>query len=401
MSLTESVVRIDKLQGIRNTLRPERTELGALELANNVDIDDTNTIERREGYAKVADFTNITAAYCANDQQRMYIVDNGDLKLVRPDFTTQVIKSGLPSSRMYWQEDDDVIFYSGKGENGSGIIFGDNMWRPLGVPTPLPPSVTAIPGTLPAGQYQVVCTNLSPEKMESGSPTPIAIELLNNQAIRIDHTPDPNHTANIYISSTNGKTLYRAMTNFSGGVFIFDGPLTKLAYKLEVEQINTYPMPDNCDRIEVHEGRLYAARFFPETDQSVLWWSQPLWFHLFDVADDYVMFGDQIRGMASTDDGLVVVTEKSISVIKDGARNVLAWVGCPDGYPIVETLTREAYVFSERGVYKFPGFQNLTEGKVSVAPGSDCFVAYMMRKGREKLVVMTNNAGFPNNQYVE
>jgi hypothetical protein len=368
-----------------------------MEIANNVDIDDTGTFERRDGYTKVADLTNVTAAYSSFDQTRAYIVDNGDLKLLRPDFSTSLVKSGLPDTRLYWQESDNVIFYSGKG--ASGMLLGDNVWRPLGVPTPNSPAVSAISGSLPAGQYQVAVTNLSPEKMESGCAVPTTVQLLANQALKIVVAPDDSCTANIYITSTDGTELYRAWTDVGAGVYEFNGPLAGLAYPLEIEQINAYPMPDGCDKIEIHEGRLYAARYYEEDGQTVVWYSKSFWLHLFDVANDFFVFSDKVTGMASTADGLVITTAKQTSVIKDGVREIRYWYGAPDGYPVFESLTNEVYIWTERGLLVTPGLKNITEAKVSVPPGNDCVTAYLMKHGREMVVVMTNDQGFANNRY--
>lgn len=385
------------LLGLRNRERPERQPYGAMADAVNMDVTDTMTVERRDGFALAVPFTAVTGGYAARDERRAWVIDDGDLLRLHPDLSTALVATGFPQGEYHWAEADDLVFFTGPR---CGWLRGDAL-LPLRVPNPDSPGVAAIAGSLPAGQYQVALTLTHDETgIEGGSSLEVPFELAVPGGLRITIPALAlGHTGNLYLSSTNGDVLYAATGGLIGGDSIeYNGPLLELARPLETAQRNGDVLPDGVTVCEVHEGRLYVAQ--PQDDDTtVLWISQPGWYHLFDLATDFEIYPGRITGLASTGPGLVVATTKEIGLLQDRVRSRFTWYGTPEGAPLVKTPLGAVYAWTARGVIRLPEFEALTEPKVSLAPGERCFAAHVERRGREQLIVCTDAAGWAANPY--
>lgn len=385
------------LLGLRNRERPERQPYGAMEDILNMDVTDSLTLERRDGWSLTVPCAAVTAAYAARSEQRAWLIDGGDLVMLRPDLSMQTLASGLPQGEYHWAEADDLVFFTGPA---CGWIRGDAV-LPLRVPAPDSPALSGVDGDLPAGLYQAALTLTHAESgVEGGASLEAQIELPAAGGLRLA-IPDlaEGHTATLYLSSTNGDVLYAVREGLAGGEVIeYRGPLLELARPLEVAQRRGDPLPEPVTVCEVHEGRLYVAQ--PQDDDTtVLWISQPGWYHLFDLAADFEIFPGRITGLASMAGGLVVASTREVSVLQDRARSRITWYGTPEGRPLVKSPYGAVYIWTARGVARLPEFANLTEEKVSLAPGARCVVAYAERRGREQLIVCTDAAGWAANPY--
>lgn len=383
--------------GLRNRERPERQPYGALADASNMDLTDSLTLERRDGFALAMPLSSATAAYATRDERRAWVIDDGDLLLLRPDLSTVVVDTGFPQGEYHWAEADDLVFFTGPK---CGWLRGDAV-LPLRVPVPDAPTLTPIAGELPAGLYQAALT-LTHEAtgLEGSASVPTQTELAEAGALRIVVPALPlGHTGNLYLSSTNGDVLYALVAGLAGGESIeYRGPLIELARPLDPAQANTDPMPDGVTVCEVHEGRLWVAQ--PQDDETtVLWFSQPGWFHLFNLAADFELYPGRITGLASVGADLVVATTQEVGLLRDRVRNRVTWYGTPAGAPLVKTPQGAVLIWTNRGVVRVPEIANLTEQKVSLAPGSRCAAAYVERHGREQLIVCTDTAGWAANPY--
>ena len=384
------------LLGLRNRERPERQPYGAMADAVNMDVTDTLTVERRDGFALSMPFTAAVGGYATRDERRAWIIDDGDLLRLAQDLSTRFVASGFPQGEYHWAEADDLVFFTGPR---CGWLRGDAL-LPLRVPNPDSPGVSAIPGDLPAGQYQVALTLTHEDSgVEGACSLEVPFELVAPGGLRITVPALAiGHTGNLYLSSTNGEVLYAVRDGLTGGEVIeYRGPLLELARPLETPQRNGDVLPDGVTVCEVHEGRLYVAQ--PQADEtSVLWISQPGWYHLFDLTE-FELYPGRITGLASTSAGLVVATTQEIGMLQDRARSRFTWYGTPEGSPLVKTPTGVVYAWTARGVIRLPEFAALTEAKVSLPPGERCLAAYVERRGREQLIVCTDAAGWAANPY--
>lgn len=115
-------VLLAQFAGLRNTVGSERLTPQELEVALNVDIDDAGELHRRRGATKVA-----SGAYHSlfTSAGRMYVVKDGNLCRLFPNYTTTQIKAGVGQDPIvYVQVGDDVYFSS---RSHSGVIDGSHQ----------------------------------------------------------------------------------------------------------------------------------------------------------------------------------------------------------------------------------------------------------------------------------
>jgi hypothetical protein len=125
--MAKDSVTFSKFTGIKNTVAEERLSPAELAYAINVDIDDSGQIRRRRGFDQKAS-GNYHSVFSSGDSS--YVVKNGDLCRLFPNYTTTVIKAGVgPNEISYVRVGDDIYFSS---KNTSGIIRADNTVDPWG-----------------------------------------------------------------------------------------------------------------------------------------------------------------------------------------------------------------------------------------------------------------------------
>lgn len=393
MPNNEPVVKIDKFNGLRNSDRPERLPRGSLVVADNVDIDDSRTLEIRTGYQKVRDFTNLTAGYATLDRQHLFVIDNGVLKELQADLNSIDLQSDLPNGDYYWTEMGDQIIFNGPA---SGIIKGRDVVD-LVVPTPDLISLDIVSGSLPAGRYQVTSTRLRSDGAEGGAGAAWAVDVPDNGGLSIVAPP-----GRVYVTSCNGDIFYFAFES-DGQPVEWDGSLLTMNEPLDPEQYQTFPIPDGCTVIAYHEARLFAAQSIPDQGNSVIWFSKEFWPHCFNLSEDFIYIEGEVRALASTHQGLFIGASTGLYVYtSDEGLQKLADYGVPPGYPsVIDPDTGQVVVLTERGYCSFPPFRNLTDAKVSFDPGQRSFIQILDERGYKKAVALSQGSGSAQNSAYE
>lgn len=116
-------VTFSNFEGLRNTVTRERLKPTELERAVNIDIDDAGQIHRRRGYTQVAS-GNYHSLF-SNQAGRMYVVKNGALGILNPNYTFETLLPGVgPEPLDYAQVGGDIYFSS---MTASGVIGIDNI----------------------------------------------------------------------------------------------------------------------------------------------------------------------------------------------------------------------------------------------------------------------------------
>lgn len=150
-----------------------------LRVAENIDLSAGGFVRRRKGYS----LTDGGAWHSLwSDSLDAYGVLNGDL--VRVDIETlahSVVATGINSSRVSYVRLPDGFVYWSDGQQ-IGRIDG-NTARKAATPKPNPvPIAFSEAGSLPAGRYQVMFTEIS-EDGESGSTEPTVLDLADGGGI--------------------------------------------------------------------------------------------------------------------------------------------------------------------------------------------------------------------------
>lgn len=195
--------------GLRNNVPPEGMDLGDLVMATNVDINDALEVTRRKGFAAPLT-TAIDRCLWSNGSICLGVGTNA-LKIMNPNGSVVTLKSGLtPGVPVDYADVADRVYWS------NGVDFGcvqGGQNRSWGLPVPVPPIVTAGPGSLQAGMYQVAVTNIRNDGQESGAELGATCTLAATGGLQLTNipvSPDPTIVAQaVYATSVNGETLYR------------------------------------------------------------------------------------------------------------------------------------------------------------------------------------------------
>lgn len=385
---------ISRFKGLNNTSDPLRVGLGWLARADNVDVTDTGGLSKRAGYTRTLAGT-LTGAFSTFDYARMYFVDGGALKAMAP--TPITLKTGLNAAPMYFTEINDDVYYN----NGidTGVIAPDNQVTAWAWEIPTVPTVAAVTGSLTPGLYQVRCTYTLPDGRRTGASDSAEITLVAGQALQISAIPQrTGYDTRVWIAPANSTVYQDAGVRTSA--FVWNSSPDNLGR--DGVDLFTNPIPLGCEVIQAWRGRIFAAQYFPQLDQSAVWSSRPLGFHLFDFDEDVFLVPGHVLMLAPHDDALIVGTDKAIHAY-DGERiKTLAPYGVTPGWhwsrDDADESGQRVLFWTTHGVCAALPFKNLTEQSVSVAPGVSAGGAVVRHGGQRRYVAAIKQGGSAFNQ---
>lgn len=109
-------VSLSKFEGLRNTVASERLSPGELEVAVNVDIDDAGELRRRRGTTRVATGSHHSLFRAGDD--RHYVVKNGALCRLFPNYSTQLLKLGIGQDPLSYVKVGEDVYFSSRSQSG-------------------------------------------------------------------------------------------------------------------------------------------------------------------------------------------------------------------------------------------------------------------------------------------
>ena len=373
-------VEIVEFQGEINTLHPRRMPLGALRSSKNVDLTDAGSVVARNGYALAKALTSATWAYSVLGQPLAVVVDNGTLYRINEDLTITILKTGVSTEDTFQTEVGGDIY------TNTGLIISQNEVNELRIATPVPPDVIVTSGNMPAGTYQFLCTNSAADGREGGVSDVTSVELTGVGGFQI---------------ITNGNAY---MTQVDGVTFFFVGAGTQIVedfdfgYRLNDVQFNSFPMPENTQRIELFQSKLYCSVFDQVSGVTFVFYSKPFHYHLWDIEKDFFVVSGEVRMLKATNDVLVIGSDIEVNAWNGDVLTMLANYGVPRGDPGFVTVSGVAEFWTVRGMCRAMPFENVTQQKVSVPPGTYCAVAHIEQNGFNRFVALTDVGGVSNNQ---
>lgn len=262
--------------------------LGALRVAENLDLNGDGKPRRRPGYALVG-YPGMHSAYAHPEYPYLLAVHDGALCWLDADEakagSTPLAAPHLPMSYAYavgW------VYYANGIDcgrvNAAGFREEWGLLPPLGVPALTASAV----GGLYAGTYQVALTYLDANGRESGASLSEQVELAEGQGVLLTQIPQSSDpavtTIRVYATAANGTVLYAAA----------DLPAGTTSYLIGVHQpgkaLDTEfaePLPSG-HIVRFHNGRQYVAR------DRVLYWSDALHYGQGWLANNYLMFNARI-----------------------------------------------------------------------------------------------------------
>lgn len=377
--------------GLDWNLDPRGAQSVWFEQADNVVVTNTGSLETTPGYSRATTNTNIRGAYATRDQQRLYVVDSGELSKYDEMYTEQVLRMGLlGDGPVYFTEVNGEVYYSDGVD--MGMITPAGTWRRWGFPTPEACTVTPSTGDLDAGIYRVTSTYVADTGLESQSGPELSFVLSSGSSLHIEPPFLAGHRSAVYVTAPNGTVFYRLALLSSGNVTYTSGPET-LGQELRTGRLD----PPRGTRPVFWQGSIYTAETYRTLDLTMVWYSLPLMYHHFDLAGRGIVVPGTVHMMAAHDKGLVIGTEREIFVYTGDALAKLADYGVPDGEHASEHNDK-LYFWSHRGLIEFAPFRNTTEAIVSLAPGVQAAGKVFQWDGMDRYVVALTQGGTPYNR---
>lgn len=378
---------ISQFKGLNNVSDPLRLKLGWLSAADNIDITGTAAIERRAGYTRSVTAA-MSGAYSTRDFTRLYAVSGTSLIRVNRDMTTKVIATLTGTGRMHWAEVNRLVYFNNGVDRG--IIDAADEVSAWEWSVPVPPGVFAVSGSLPKGAYQACFTFLLPDGRETGAGPSTGVMLADDQAMQITGIPQvAGLTTLLYIAPAD-STVFQLVGPVTSTSHTWNSSPDALGTDLATQFMD--PLPRGADVVQHWHGRMFAAQYLASLNQSVVWFSEPLGMHLFNMNSGHFMVPGQVRMLAPTDTALIVGTDAEILAYNDEGMSQLADYGVVEGWPWAFD-DKQVLIWSLRGVCRAMPFQNMTEGYVSVAPGIQAGAALVQRDGEKKFMANLHAGG--------
>lgn len=397
------MARVEKFLGLRNTVVPKRQPPGALARAVNVDLDDSGALVRRSGSTRVWDaMARFRSVYAMRHQQAMFVVDADQLYRVESRAGAfQPVESPLgsysiPEGQVFWAEAGDFVFISTGGFKG--VIVNGALY-PWGVEAAPEPTVyVSASGNLPRGLYQVAAARVDGVGRHGPASEIVQVDIGDaGGALRIEVAPG----CRAYVSGCNGETLYH-----SPGT-VLEAPYQG-AYRLDPAQIGTFGPPPG-DVIEYAETKLWVAVHDPSSDTTTVFASKPFWWHLFDLAADYLQVPGRVLGMARCNEELIIATDRDVWRYASNATPDLLRLrrfGAIPGYPVTllppdppHQPYETVLIWTVKGWFRYspeiPLGDDLTRDIYQMPPGSTCSTAFLERGGSRYALAITTPGDAP------
>ena len=405
-------ITFKEFDGLRNTTAPERLSPADLQVAVNVDIDDSKRITRRTGRtSRLAGGMHSLwsdGAICLAVQGTTLCRINAE---GASTYSKSVLRTGLTAgARMSFWSVAGVVYYANGFEKG--VIQGGRH-RSWGLDWPSgQPVASPIGGGLPAGRYQYALTFLREDGQESGTGLAGTIDLTEPGGIRFSSIPvsaDPTvRQKALYLTATNGEILYRALVIDNADVAArYEGNALDLKMTLKTQ----FGMPPPAGHlVGYYRGHMLVA------EGAALWNSEPYRHELFMLRKAFRVFPSDINLVAPVEDGVFIGADKTYFL--SGASPDKWTLTTVAGYPAIPGTM--SYVPAEGGEVGegLPGraiywasprghcmgtnggtFRNLTEARYSY-PGAQRGAGIVRPlKGMHQYLAVLEGAGSAHNAY--
>lgn len=197
-----------------------------------------------------------------------------------------------------------------------------------------------------------------------------------------------NGTDSGVIAPDNSVSLWRDAPVSEGAGFIGDDG--------EVQDVLFGTLPLGTDVIQHWGGRMFAAQYFPSENQTAVWMSEPMGYHLFNLDSGFFLLPGRVLMLAPHDKALIVGTDSHIYAYDDQKLETLADYGVVPGQHWSED-SGQTFFWSTRGTCSAMPFANLTEKQISVAPGVRAGGCIVNSGGQKRYLAVLQQGGSPYN----
>ena len=362
-----------------NNRQPEYAlPAGTLRNAVNADLDQAGRARRRSGYTRVFHGISVRAGYSCSAGE--FFVHGTKLMRLNSDNTATELYDGIVGEYVAYEHFNGVVYLS------DGVItkkIQPNGVVDWGKPPPPPPTVYAINGTLPAGSYVIAVTEVDNDGIEHGASEHVSIELNVASGVRVNGLP-AGKAMRVYVSSTNGTTLFMAAQTTTGTCDITSA--AHVSGRPITTQFMSAPPPGRI--IKEYNGRLYVAA------GNVVWYTEPYAPELVSLATGFLQFTADVTVMEPGESGMWIVSDKTEfyagpSPLEFKPRTVLDY-GAVYGTSQAIPQTNDVLWYSTKGVVmgtKDGQAENLQEKNVAPGTGSSGAAVYREKDGMRHMVV--------------
>jgi len=392
--VTPDEQRFTEFSGVVNTRSRKDIGLAGLYAGTNIVISDSKKVVRRPGYS-VLYSGDVRSAYSCGG--RLYLVDGSTLYHMASTSDLRVIATELTGTDYHWGDINGDAYYT----NGvdAGICRGD-QWLPWRVE---PPQITTIELVGAAGRpatafnmgatytratFRVRATYETVDGRESAPSDELSVVGDPTTSLIRVTVPLGHARTHVYATSADGNVFHHA-GGAAATTFTFNPAQTKRT----LDTVGTSGLPVGVTHITFVKGVCYAAQYLSSVNQTVIWYSLPLAFHLWNCARDYIMLPGELSLMLSNNEGLLLGTTQAIYQLSDdGALEELVDYGVVPGTAGDTDPDGTAYFWTERGICKAMPFENLTEKDVSMPAGTRATAQLVYNQGMQQFIAVTQAA---------
>jgi len=308
-------------RGANNLAREDSVPATAFRRGVNVDVyPGTGKVRRRKGQTQV---NELPTANLWSDGEYSLCTSLDGITLYRfdPDTNNLIeLYEGLaPDADVVCCSVNHLVYVS-DGVRAQRVDTSDDSVRPWGVPRPAgQPVLSAVDGGLAPGRHQVAVTAVTIEGEESGADVAAEIELPNGGGIRAVMAPDPALAAglriNVYVTSAGGDGGFKKYGTFAQG---FDITIQNQRLGRPLYTFGLDVMPAGAFA-GFAGGRLLVAI------DNLLLWSQPQFYGLTDIEENYHAYAGHIDMFAPAQPGA------AITGVFVASGNKTYFLNSPDG----------------------------------------------------------------------
>lgn len=306
--MQQKPIRIADFRGKNNVSLPEMTEINEFQRVVNAYVNDQRRFRRRPGYQKVYS-GNVHSVF--SDGVYILFREGTELKMLNSDYSATTLQSDINGNRtMRYLAMHNRIYYSDGVATG---IFEAGTVRTWGLEVPSPPLLTETVGDLPAGRYQVALTYVRNDGQESGSMGASHVDVTDGGIIvsNIPVSADPTvQWVNVYMSTTNGEVLYRAMTVANG--------TTSVTYRDDGKEASSplatghMAAPPAGQLLAWHNGRIWIAQ------DNIIWYTNEYAPELIDLDRNFIPLQSRVTLLAPVEGGLFIGTpQETVFILGD------------------------------------------------------------------------------------
>jgi hypothetical protein len=317
---TRSDFVLDRFKGLNELVDPVRLEPGWLDVANNIDITDEESIRRRSGVTKITAFINPRSLY--SDGNIHLFAEDTNFRLItnitETTCATTILLSNIDrDAKFNYAKVNDRIYLTNGQING--MVLPNGSYHNWSVETPAgQPALSAVGGSFPTDStFHVFVTFIDDLGRESGAGQASTITLSSGGGFTVSSIPVPSSAdiiaKSVYVTQPNGDIFY----------LYRDLPINQTSLTISGFSHNTIQAtnmflsgPPLGQDIAYSSGRIWIAK------DNYVFWTEPLIYHLFKLRENYFSFPETVNMIIPVENGIYVSSDKTyfISSIVDDPK---------------------------------------------------------------------------------